>query len=129
MKGLKLPHFTLIRHYCVKTFTKAEVSKHSKSTDCWMIIEDKVYDVTKFIDEHPGGDVILDVSTLPKNQHNSYINTIFQDAGADATDNFIGKFSYFVNLLLTLIYFEGNEHSQEARQLLKQYYIGDLKKE
>ena len=50
------------RQYCVKTFTKVDVAKHSKSTDCWMIIEDKVYDITKFINDHPGGDVILDVS-------------------------------------------------------------------
>ncbi|KAI1727174.1 cytochrome b5-like heme/Steroid binding domain-containing protein [Ditylenchus destructor] len=44
-----------------KYFTVEEVSKHNSSDSVWIIIEGKVYDVTKFIDEHPGGsDVILE---------------------------------------------------------------------
>lgn len=37
-----------------------EVSKHNKRGDCWVVIHDKVYDVTDFLDDHPGGsDIIL----------------------------------------------------------------------
>ena len=36
-------------------YTVKEVQKHNKKTDCWLISNYKVYDVTKFIDNHPIG--------------------------------------------------------------------------
>ncbi|TQS36128.1 hypothetical protein Golomagni_03431 [Golovinomyces magnicellulatus] len=45
-----------------KVFSYAEVSEHSGKEDLYMVIEQKVYDVSKFVDEHPGGEeVMLDV--------------------------------------------------------------------
>lgn len=32
----------------VKRFSKAEVAKHDRPEDCWMIIRGKVYDVTSW---------------------------------------------------------------------------------
>lgn len=40
-------------------FTLNEVQQHSSLDDCWMVIFDKVYNITDFVDEHPGGDYIL----------------------------------------------------------------------
>ena len=45
----------------VKYFTEQEVSQHTSENDCWIIVHGKVYDVTKFLNEHPGG---KKVSTL-----------------------------------------------------------------
>jgi cytochrome b involved in lipid metabolism len=39
----------------MKVFNKEEVSLHNKENDCWLIIDSKVYDVTKFLSAHPGG--------------------------------------------------------------------------
>ncbi|CAM0958494.1 unnamed protein product [Alopecurus aequalis] len=54
-----------------EALTLAEVSKHSTKDDCWLVIGGKVYDVTKFLEDHPGGDDVLLSST-----------------GKDATDDF-----------------------------------------
>jgi protoporphyrinogen oxidase len=42
-----------------KMYTIAEVSKHNKKSDAWIIINKKVYDITKWIPQHPGGDIIM----------------------------------------------------------------------
>jgi len=40
-------------------YTMEEVMKHDKKKDAWLVINNKVYNVTKWIDKHPGGPVIL----------------------------------------------------------------------
>jgi cytochrome b involved in lipid metabolism len=32
-----------------------ELKAHNQSTDCWIVVHDRVYDVSAFLDEHPGG--------------------------------------------------------------------------
>lgn len=34
-----------------KKFTYAQVKEHNKATDLWMVIDERVYDVTKFLNE------------------------------------------------------------------------------
>ena len=53
-------------------FSAAEVRKHATREDAWVIIDGKVYDVTAFVEDHPGGDAILN------------------NAGGDATKGFHG---------------------------------------
>jgi len=43
-----------------RKYTFAEVKEHNKPTDLWVVIHDKVYDVTKFLNEHPGGSEVLE---------------------------------------------------------------------
>lgn len=39
--------------------TMADVATHDSSSDCWMVIDGGVYDVTSYISSHPGGSDIL----------------------------------------------------------------------
>ncbi|NXF33934.1 CYB5 protein, partial [Nyctibius bracteatus] len=48
-----------------------EVQKHNNSQSTWIILHHRIYDVTKFLDEHPGGEEVLR-----------------EQAGGDATENF-----------------------------------------
>jgi cytochrome b involved in lipid metabolism len=36
-----------------KEFTMQDVAEHNTSSDIYMVVHDKVYDCTKFLDEHP----------------------------------------------------------------------------
>ncbi|CEJ82499.1 Putative Cytochrome b5-like Heme/Steroid binding domain containing protein [[Torrubiella] hemipterigena] len=43
-----------------QTYSTAEVGKHKdKDSGIWIIIENDVYDVSQFIDEHPGGPRVI----------------------------------------------------------------------
>lgn len=37
------------------TFTRAEVEAHNSETDCYVTIDDAIYDITDFVESHPGG--------------------------------------------------------------------------
>ncbi|XP_003417099.1 cytochrome b5 type B [Loxodonta africana] len=69
-----------------------EVAKRNSSKEIWLVIHGRVYDVTRFLDEHPGGEEVL-----------------LEQAGVDASESF-----------------EDVGHSFDAREMLKQYYIGDV---
>ena len=38
-----------------KQYTLDQVAEHATGDDLWLVIEDKVYDVTAFQDDHPAG--------------------------------------------------------------------------
>ena len=54
-----------------RLISRAEVARHNTADGCWLIIHDNVYDVTTFLDGHPGGGKVL-----------------MAYAGKDATDDF-----------------------------------------
>merc|ERR1719353_511138 len=39
--------------------TMAEVAKHTTKSDCWVVVSGQVLDVTKFLGEHPGGELAI----------------------------------------------------------------------
>ena len=55
-----------------RNFTSAEVAQHDQKDSLWIILKGKVYDVTPYIDEHPGG------------------SAIFRHGGQDSTEGFFG---------------------------------------
>lgn len=78
--------------------TAAAVAKHASASDCYLIINSKVYDVTPYLDQHPAGpDVITPY------------------CGQDATQAFATKGGR-------------GAHSDYAYSLLANYLIGDLVK-
>ncbi|ORY49046.1 acyl-CoA dehydrogenase NM domain-like protein [Rhizoclosmatium globosum] len=54
-----------------KTFSRDEVSRHNKADDLWIVIDSVVYDLTRFLPAHPGGEHVL-----------------IEVAGKDATEEF-----------------------------------------
>uniref|UniRef100_A0A8C4QRX1 Cytochrome b5 heme-binding domain-containing protein n=1 Tax=Eptatretus burgeri TaxID=7764 RepID=A0A8C4QRX1_EPTBU len=73
-------------------FTREEVRVHSTIHNAWITLHRCVYDVTKFLVQHPGGEAVL-------------LDRVGQDASAA---------------------FEMEGHSPEARELAKQFFIGEL---
>ncbi|KAF4096102.1 cytochrome b5 [Onychostoma macrolepis] len=55
----------------VKYYRLSEVEERNSFKSTWIIIHNKVYDVTKFLEEHPGGEEVLR-----------------EQAGGDATESF-----------------------------------------
>ncbi len=57
--------------------TKDEFAKHASKDDCWVIIDAQVYNLTSYIQSHPGGPAVLqrlcgsDATAAFKNQHGS----------------------------------------------------------
>ena len=39
--------------------SRAALAKHDQREDVWMTIHNKVYDITKYLDDHPGGEEVL----------------------------------------------------------------------
>ena len=42
-----------------KTLTWEEIAKHNTPEDVWVVIEGSVYNPTAYLDDHPGGPVVL----------------------------------------------------------------------
>ncbi|TKA49377.1 hypothetical protein B0A54_00043 [Friedmanniomyces endolithicus] len=41
------------------TLSRQDVSRHNSEDDLWVIVDHKVYDLSDFVDAHPGGSVVL----------------------------------------------------------------------
>ncbi|PGH34323.1 nitrate reductase (NADH) [[Emmonsia] crescens] len=58
MKPSTEDHIDEIRHEVAapqKQFTREEIEKHDLESDCWIVINNKVYDATSVLSWHPGG--------------------------------------------------------------------------
>lgn len=83
--------------YIAPIFTIDDIIAHDSAEDCWMAIDGAVYDMTGYVAQHPGGDTIL------------------AGCGKDATE-----------LFETRPMGSGTPHSERARDMLGDYYIGEL---
>jgi len=74
-----------------------EVAKHNQISNCYMVINNKVYDLSNYASSHPGGEKMIQ----------NY-------CGKEATQAYNTKGS------------KGRGHSNYANSLLNTYYLGDL---
>lgn len=65
----------------LKKYSREEVAKHNTADDIWLIIDNKVYDVTSWMGKHPGGSRIMEVQ-----------------AGCDVTESYLVNHSEKVQL-------------------------------
>jgi nitrate reductase (NAD(P)H) len=79
------------------TYTLKDLEDARSEGKCWTAINGNIYDITEYIAQHPGG------------------NIINEDCGMDSTD-----------LFETRPMGSGTAHSANARQTLETYYIGKL---
>ena len=85
------------------TLNMAEISKHNKSTSCWLLISGKVYDITGYFGSHPGGNSAMSAT-----------------CGKDATAAYMTKDPYATTSG------SRSSHSGGAQSLLANYFIGNL---
>nr|AAY59538.1 nitrate reductase [Cylindrotheca fusiformis] len=70
-----------------KTFTMEEIRKHNTEEDCWIIVNNRVYDATEYLELHPGG-----------------TDSIVINAGEDATEDFVAIHSMKATKMLEKYY-------------------------
>ena len=59
----------------INEYTVSEVNIHNKITDCWIIINSRVYNVTNYIEDHPGGqDKILEFAGKDASEAFEHVN-------------------------------------------------------
>ncbi|XP_019871500.1 cytochrome b5 [Aethina tumida] len=73
-------------------YTLAQVKEHNDNKSTWIVIHNNVYDVTSFLNEHPGGEEVL-----------------LEQAGKDGSEAF-----------------EDVGHSNDARELMAKYKVGEI---
>ncbi|XP_045646224.1 cytochrome b5 isoform X1 [Ursus americanus] len=93
----------------VKYYTLEEIQKHNHSKSTWLILHHKVYDLTKFLEEHPGGEEVLR-----------------EQAGGDATENFedVGHSTDARELSKTFII--GELHPDDRAKIAKPSLVDQL---
>ena len=78
-------------------YTYADVAMHASAEDCWIVVAGRIYDVTRYLRSHPGGDETI---TLWCGKESTV---------AYETEDGVGT------------------HSTRADRLLESYFIADLR--
>ncbi|CAM6092332.1 unnamed protein product [Calypogeia fissa] len=89
-----------------RILSREEMSLHRREDDAWIVVDGKVYDLTNFLEIHPGGPgLILDCLTL-------------NDNAGNAGPLMRGKADE-----------DGHNHSKAAFQMLRQFLVGSVEEQ
>jgi len=88
----------------MKIYSREEVLRHNKIGDCWVVINNNVYDLSDFIKKHPGGSDIIE-----------------SRAGEDATSFFAGKHGKNPRVIERLASFRIGEITESERVLTNDF--------
>lgn len=94
--ALSFQIFSAQKAFAAMTYTTTDVAKHSIATDCWMIFESGVYDLTAYLKSH---DKFMNIRSW---------------CGKDMTEDFMTKDG------------KGVDHKSSTYNLLEAYKIGEL---
>lgn len=89
-------------------FTMEEIQKHTSEDDLWIIINDKVYDCTEYLELHPGG-----------------IESITMNGGQDATEDFVAIHSTKATKMLEKYYIGDLDKASVKKVVDKEDEIAD----
>lgn len=70
----------------VKGFSRLDVAKHDSISDCWLIVHGEVYDVSSYVNNHPGG-----VSSITT-RCGKAVSSIFASIHSNRAWNLLGKY-------------------------------------
>ncbi|CAM6088792.1 unnamed protein product [Calypogeia fissa] len=90
------------REHGEKLWSYDEISRHKSEDDAWIVVDGKVYDVTQFLESHPGGPELI-------------LEHLQTDGAKDAGPLMKGKISE-----------DGHSHSKAAFRMLKQFLVGSV---
>lgn len=93
-----------------KVFTMDEIAKHNTEEDCWIIVKDRVYDCTEYLELHPGG-----------------IDSITINGGADATEDFVAIHSIKATKMLEKYYIGDVDKASIKKESKEEEYLTDDK--
>ncbi|GMY11812.1 cytochrome b5 [Fagus crenata] len=100
-----------------KLYTMQEASEHNTKDDCWVVIDGKVYDVTSYLDEHPGGDDVVLVAT------GKDATDDFEDAGHSKSAKELMETFCIGELDTSSLAIRQTDYAQKLKDLTKQYWV------
>ncbi|GKV22408.1 hypothetical protein SLEP1_g32286 [Rubroshorea leprosula] len=109
-----------------KLYSMEEVSGHNTKDDCWIVIDGKVYDVTSYLDEHPGGDDVV-VEATAKDATDDFEDVGHSDSARELLQNFcIGELDKSTPTVPELEIYskkkQASENTQNFMALSKPYW-------
>lgn len=122
----------------MQTYTLEQVKQHATSSDCWVIVNGKVYDVTNFLFDHPGGEALIldhsgrDITSIMKDD----MEHVHSDTAYDMLNDYcIGVLDSsasskgIANTNESLLSRKSNDFIDTSKPMLQQILKGNYSKE
>ncbi|KAE8730017.1 Cytochrome b5 isoform A [Hibiscus syriacus] len=109
-----------------KLYSMEEAYQHNTKEDCWVVIDGKVYDVTDYLDDHPGGDDVV-LAATGKDATDEFEDAGHSKGAKELMQNFcIGELDTSIPVIPELEISskkETNSYSDNLMDLTKQYWV------